>query len=269
MDINNESNQFAILVCDKNDRTLFEISGQKQASLIFARVYQEGDKIKFRKPPAIHHLLIQVDEILGGTYVYAPCEGLEYMIPYGEETNAYSPEAFKGEKHSIKLCALEKEEMGNSRNLALNNLDTRGNATFYPHATSNNETRGESVFAARNVIDGLRDNTDHGFWPYTSWGPDINVAAEFLLEFGRIVEVEKVVFYIRADFPHDSFWKFITIEFSNGTEEIVELQKTGESQVILFKNIKTEWVKLKNLKKADEPAEFPALTQIEVYGKDF
>ena len=32
------------------------------------------------------------------------------------------------------------------------------------------ETGGEAVFAARNAIDGIYENSSHGEWPYQSWG---------------------------------------------------------------------------------------------------
>ena len=46
------------------------------------------------------------------------------------------------------------------------------------------------------------------------------------------------------------------------------LQKTGEGQEFVFEKKRIQWLKLKELIKADDPSPFPALTQIEVYGKE-
>lgn len=46
----------------------------------------------------------------------------------------------------------------------------------------------------------------------------------------------------------------------------MELIKTGNAQYIEFDKIIITWVKLINYKMADEPAEFEALTEIQVYG---
>ena len=53
------------------------------------------------------------------------------------------------------------------RNLALNVNDQHGNTVCFPRAHANVETRGESVFAAMNAIDGVTENrsTAHGPMP--------------------------------------------------------------------------------------------------------
>ena len=147
-------------------------------------------------------------------------------------------------------------------------MDQRGSTTYYPHATANVETRNEAVFAARNTIDGQTNNQGHGVWPYESWGTWQRADAQLTLDFGREVEVDKIALYLRADFPHDTYWNAITIVFSDGTQKDVQLIKTGNAQYIKFHKKRINWVKLMNFKKADEPAEFAALTEIQVYGID-
>lgn len=68
----------------------------------------------------------------------------------------------------------------------------------YPHATANVETRGESVFAAKNAIDGVRANRSHGEWPYESWGINMQDDAAMKLDFGdRYCRQDHVVHQIR------------------------------------------------------------------------
>ena len=130
------------------------------------------------------------------------------------------------------------------------------------------ETRGESVFAAMNAIDGVTAAASHGEWPYQSWGINRRADAELTLDFGRLIVADRIVFYLRADFPHDNWWQKVTIEFSDGSEQEFALKRTGEAQEFGFEAKPILWLKLKNMIKSGEPSPFPALTQIEVYGKE-
>ena len=86
------------------------------------------------------------------------------------------------------------------------------------------------------------------------------------LEFGRPVCVDRLVFYTRSDFPHDNYWTQLTVDFSDGSSEIVPLSKTSRAQEYRFTERVIDSLILRDLKKSDEPSPFPALTQIEVYG---
>lgn len=147
-------------------------------------------------------------------------------------------------------------------------MTSMGMLIAIPMPYANVETRGESVFAAKNAIDGVTANVDHGKWPYASWGINRRDDAEFTLDFGRMVEIDRIIIYTRADFPHDNWWVQGTLEFSDDSNMTIALQKTGEGQEIVFQKKKIQWLKLKELIKADDPSPFPALTQIEVYGRE-
>ena len=95
---------------------------------------------------------------------------MTWSVPMGEHRLAYAPGTFDGLRHIVTARIMTEEEKGACRDLARNPADLRGETDFNPHCTANVETRNESVFAARNVIDGLRFNTSHGEWPYESWG---------------------------------------------------------------------------------------------------
>ena len=98
------------------------------------------------------------------------------------------------------------DELTKNRDLARNPSDLRGDTDFYPHCSANVETRNESVFAARNVIDGLRFNTSHGEWPFESWGIGARTDAWCKIDFGREVIADRMALTLRADFPHDAYW---------------------------------------------------------------
>ena len=87
------------------------------------------------------------------------------------------------------------------------------------------------------------------------------------VEFGFEAVIDKIVLYTRADFPHDSWWTSATFVFSDGSTKTVEMEKSTAPHVFEFEPVRTDSVKLCKLIKADDDSPFPALTQIEVYGR--
>ena len=152
------------------------------------------------------------------------------------------------------------------RNVACNPHDVQGYARSWPHASSNSEYRDMPAFAARNAINGRTANQGHGH-AFPSWGPDKQKGLWWKVDFGRLVETDKIVLYIRADFPHDDFWHSASIEFSDGISESITLQKTDAPQVFEFDKRVASWLRLTDLKET-EPLGWCALTEVEVWGKD-
>ncbi len=151
------------------------------------------------------------------------------------------------------------------RNLAYNpdsSLSTRN----YPLATSNSEFGMKPEFAASNAIDGKTDNKGHGS-KFPSWGPNKRTDLWWKVEFGRPVETDKVVIWLRADFPHDSAWRSATLEFSDGTREKIVLEKTDKPQTFTFNKRTTAFVKIAELEQ-NMPFGWCGLTEVEVWGKD-
>ena len=103
-------------------------------------------------------------------------------------------------------------------------------------------------------------------WPYGSWGINQRKDAVWRLEFGREVEINKLRIYLRADFPHDNWWKQVTVHFSDGSLLEWRLMKTSRGQSLEIEKRTVEWLQLENLIQSEEPSPFPALTQLEVYG---
>jgi hypothetical protein len=151
------------------------------------------------------------------------------------------------------------------KNLALNPNDTRGQAVTYPHATSNSECRNELCYAAKNVIDGNTANRTHGSGN-PSWWPDKRTDLWLKIDFGKSVEVDKVIIYIRADFPHDAYWKTGTVEFSDGSKEKISFRKTADAQEFRFKSRRIEWLRITDLVQ-DEPLGWCGFTELQVWGR--
>ena len=243
-------------------------SGENETNLVYTSEYREGDRIVLESSASACFLMLQVDDALGSALIYLKENHLFYTIPFGEKRICYSPKVFSGNRHLICVRVATDAEIGAYRNLALNVADQQSNTFCFPHAHANVETRDESVFAARNVIDGVKENRSHGEWPYHSWGINRRDDAEITIEFGRDVCVDKVVLTLRADFPHDNWWKQVTLRFSDGETMVCDLVKTGAGQTIPFEPRTVSWIRLEQLIKSDEPSPFPALTQFEVYGSE-
>lgn len=235
--------------------------------LVYTEEYEEGDSIRIVSSEYPIFLNLQVDEVLGESFVYVTGD-VCYQIPFGVAKLNRSPKAFIGNCHYLYVKKAPEFQVHAYKNLALNPNDQHMTVSCYPHAIANTETRGEAVFAAQNVIDGMWANKFHGEWPYSSWGINRQSDAELTVEFGRTVKTDKIVLYIRADFPHDNWWKQVTLSFSDGSFFDCPLDKTGIGQEISFPEKKIEWVKIHQLIQSEEPSPFPALTQLEIYGVD-
>ncbi len=263
-----ESMMLTLKILRADDSTGGVSSGENETNLVYTSPYQEGDRIVLEASEEGRFLMLQVDDALGSALVYMAGNVIFYNIPFGEKRICYSPKVFSGNRHLISVRVATDEEIKAYRNLALNVMDQQTNTFCFPHAHANVETRDEAVFAARNVIDGVKENRSHGEWPYHSWGINRRDDAEITIEFGREVCIDKVVLYLRADFPHDNWWKQVTLRFSDNETMTCDLIKTGAGQEIAFDKRTVSWIRLEQLIKSDEPSPFPALTQFEVYGTE-
>lgn len=256
---------FSIKVLKADGETKFVARGEEEAYLVAASAYEEGDRIALEYCGEPRYFVFQADDAMGAALLYVK-GNVEVKVPFGETARGYSPKAFAGSCHYIYARLAADEEVYTYRNQALNIYDSHENINSYPHASANVETRNEAVFAARNAIDGIKANSAHGEWPYASWGINRDPEACLKIDFGHAVETDKVVVYLRADFPHDNWWKEITLTFSDGSTVTGNLKKLATGQTITFKKRTVNWVEMKNLIKAETESPFPALTQLEVYG---
>ncbi len=243
---------------------------------------KEGDKIRVSLSNC-DFIAVKLDETLAESIVWVPNKSFDFPIPTAHQLKmGYHPDAFKGDTHVIKVREPEDEEIYGYRNIALNSHDRHAQVKSYPHASANFVTREDPCFYERNAIDGVMNNQGHGPYPYHSWAGGARNDIEFFLNFGRDVEIDKLVFFLRADFahdpktdiPHDSYWKSIDIEFSDGEVIHGEFEldntdlnpKNSEGKVIAFEKKTTRSIRLFNFTQVSEVLSFAALSQIEVYG---
>ena len=253
-----------VVLKDAQGEMIQACEGTSVLHAAFERTYLPGDVLEVS---GAVHLMVQMDQCLQEGEVYAPSGTFTYRIPFGAERTAYPPCAFEGGRHVARIREMSREEIQSVRVISANPHDLRGDTDAFPHATANVETRGEADFAARNVVDGLYTNHGHGPWPFGSWGIGTKQDAALTIDLGRTVRAKSVRVLLRADFPHDSWWESCTLVFSDGTEETMHLVRTDDFQVLpVDRDI--SWVRIEQLKKADDPSPFPSLRQLEVIGRD-
>ena len=243
------------------------VSGMGSVTLVYNDAYAEGDSIRLAGDAA-GPVVAQLEDSIPPVYGWLSA-AFRLAVPFAEKKACYSPKSFTGGIHLLTARAATPEETAQHRNLALNPLDSHENSGLYPHASANVETRGESVFAARNAIDGHHVNFSHGSWPYQSWGIGKDDKAEIRVDFGRTVQIDALSVTLRADFPHDNWWKSAQIVFSNGFSFSPVFEKTGAPQTFALPQQKAEWAVMRHMKKDEnDPSEFPALTQLAFWGSE-
>lgn len=253
-------------VLDEGGTTLLTCPAAQQLSLVYRAAYRPGDRVSLEIGTPGQYIVAQFEDTMAPALLYVEKREINFHIPFGEQAITYSPKSFTGECHIIRARFATREEIAARRNLAFNPYDEHGDTGFYPHASANVETRGEAVFAARNAVDGLYENDAHGVWPYQSWGINRDPNAALTLDFGRPVTLDELRLTLRADFPHDSWWTQATVRFSDGSTEVLNLEKTAVPQTFAISPRTVTSLVLCELKKADDPSPFPALTQIEAWG---
>ena len=251
-------------VLDARGNELFKAKGE-QIETIYKSEYKNGDKIRVFVENE-NFVAFSPDESLPESIVYVPENIIIYEIPFEQSGVCYKENAFSGSEHKITARLIEKEEIYAERKISFNPSDLPGQNKFFPHASANYVTRNAPGFYERNAIDGAIDTSGHSGYPKHSWAGGAREDLIYKLDFGAEVEISKIDFYLRADFPHDTYWKALDVEFSDGSRESVNFEKTGEAQSFAFNKKKTTYIRLVNFKQAVFPLSWAALSQIEVFG---
>ncbi len=226
--------------------------------------FEKGDKIVIALKD-IQYVAMKLDDTMEEAFVYCPNKWFEFEVPFGEEKVCFNPESFLGTNQRIKVREITNEEFYSSRKISLNPYDRQGSKNF-PHARANFVTRNSPHFYERNAIDGVSENKGHGEYPYHSWAGGAREDLEYYLDFGAEVEIDKIDFYLRADFPHDTYWKSLDIEFSDGCIANMQFEGIADAQSITFEKKRTKTIHLTNFKQVSTPLSWAALSQIEVFG---
>lgn len=264
----NGGERVKLSILNQEDTVLVEKNIQERGYLFYESTYQEGDKIQLELDDAEQFVKVKIDDAMAESIIFISGKTWTFELPSQQNLkNAYPINAFAGEKHYISVSIPSEEEVYAYRNLAFNPVDQNKKEEAFPHASANVETRNEATFFARNAIDGILANEGHGYWPYQSWGINQQADAALRVYFGKKVEVDRFAIALRADFPHDSYWTQATLEFSDGSREVVALEKDADLQFFDMEKRTVDWVEIKELIKAEDESPFPALSQLEIYGR--
>ncbi len=259
----------SLTILNKENQVKLERKGEENVYLTYFDEYVLGDRILLELDKVPAFVWIQLDEALSPSLLYIKEKKWSYTVPMEEELRkSFAPIAFQGNKHYLTVRYAASSEISAYRNVAFNSHDQNHVGGAYPHASANVETRNESTFFAKNAIDGIIANESHGSYPFQSWGINQRADALLCVEFGRKVAVDRVAFVLRGDYPHDSHWVSMSLEFSDGSKETFATTDSLTKQYFSIQPRQTEWVKLSHLIKAEDESPFPALTQIEIYGSD-
>jgi hypothetical protein len=180
------------------------------------------------------------------------------------------------------VCAAGIVVHAEYRNVALNPKDVHHGKwapdSGYPHASSNSEygyppNAAEPRYYAKNAINGDTINTQHATMPYASWGPQRIAGLWWRVDFGKPLEIDKVVLWIRADWkfdqpaPHDSYWKSATLVFSDSTKVVITIDSTANRQIKMIAKKTTTSVTFTNLV-ASNPDKWCAFTEVQIWGDE-
>ena len=272
-----------IALADADGMTVKESTSGK---LELKRKYVKGDRIVITGAGNLSFedsldLVVKVDEHYAEAFLFAPKKTVpdrpkvEFLIPlwltgHHDDVYPHPPKAFQGEKHVITARLATEMESSSYRNLALNPMDPRDKSIFYPHASSNSEWGEAAIYAARNAIDGFVEaDGDHHAWPRQSWGPylpDDHPNPELTIEFGRPVEIDKLVVVVRHNDDQNNHWSEVTVEFSDGSKVKIELEYDDQRQAFPIKKRTVTSMKFTSLV-SDEEGNYAAFIEVEAWGK--
>lgn len=216
------------------------------------------------------YLKMKINEALPEVIVFSPSGSFEFTLPSLSKIKGDDKKEFI-ERGELRAFPPSYDELFAYRNMALNPLDFQDakndKPEFFPHATASSECRGDLTFRARNAIDGAWGEKGHGSWKNRAWGPEQVDKPELLIDFGREVEIDKVVLRLRDDFPHDDAWTSGVLEFSDKSKFPVKIKKSAEAQEFTFPKKKSAFVKLAQLS-APSPIGWCALSELEAWGRE-
>lgn len=245
-------------------------TGEDAVTLSWRGTYEPGDRLVVECAESRVHLVMRLDVCLAESHVLLVGGRFELPVPAADECCPYGKGwAFADERHWAYVRREDPRDAASWRNLALNAHDLRladGAApTLFPHA-STNVICDNPQFWARNAIDGIFETAGHGSWPHESWGINGNPDAWLRVDFGEPVVADELALYLRADFPHDTWWRSARLELSDGRAIDLELARTGERQSFSLGGRTIQWLRLSRLERAEKDG-FPGLSQVEVWGR--
>lgn len=190
-------------ISDDHDPETLENTGEQMAAIgVKEMTWHPGDRVVVHKDGNHKFIWAQLDESLTPTWLYVQGATWPFAIPLAaSDFPSQLDSSFRTHRHYLYVRYAGPWEVNGYRNWAINTHDQVSESGAYPHATANVETRGETVFFAKNAIDGKFANHSHGGYPFDSWGINSQDDAAITIEFGREILIDRLRLLFRADFP--------------------------------------------------------------------
>jgi hypothetical protein len=279
---------------EPSSSTLVLTCGSKTASgdgsvelSLNSRTFKEGNTLTLTVPEGQHYIAFCLaKDVVSESILYLTDSTFTYTIP---KLSISYPTGLSASSITVTARIPETSELTDAHNLALNPADlldpdmnkisytysSYWDAKTYPHATTSTICRYASdetskyQFEVRNAIDGFTQNTSHGSYPYQSWGPDSGFTTRdyIAIDFGHEVKVDTLALYIRADFPHDTYYTSMTVKFSDGTSQTFDLTNSSSVQEFDLGGITTSYIKITKLTMQDSSG-WAGFTEVEVIGSE-
>ena len=213
---------------------------------------------------------IQLHPLLNPSLIYTATGKYTYTVTSPNDyRRAMAPQFFDNTNVNMQAWLPSEEDLTERRNLAQNQYALNVTSSqSYPHVVATN-TYGGAEFAARNAIDGFANNVGHGEFPNQSWGTNARSGGDFIINFGRKVNITDAQYYVRADFPHDTVFGTSTYKIYNGTTIVKQgtftPTQTSDAQTIDFGgSIQAERIVFSFTK--GEGSDWAGLTEMQVFG---
>ncbi len=289
---------------DKTGNLINAVESKHLAILYNDQKIQPGDKVVVTLPKGYEYIWFNLNPKMKLSLQYCPDGVFTYIVPNYAEMVLPNLTVGGGRyvyTHPTITAFLPTDEeiYGTTYNVALNPYDmpydyATGNYFNYdenvdgkPMITTGSTWEGNSLgnFYPANAFDGITNNRGEGQGNMDqSWGPSLyqnnkQTGGAFenrdnlwlKVDFGREVELEYLVMYVRAYNlgSHDTWITSLEIEYDGGTIEwdLSDVNPTNQAQTLkLEEAIKTSYLKIKVT--GTQKQTWFGITEFEAYGKN-
>ena len=71
------------------------------------------------------------------------------------------------------------------------------------------------------------------------------------------MEIDRIILYTRADFPHDNWWRSVNFTFSDGSELNMQMEKSTRPHEVEFTPKQINWLEMNHMVKSEETSPVP------------
>jgi hypothetical protein len=248
-----------------------QAAGAPRMPLVLAlpRALQEGDCVRVS---GHQHLAVQLDPQASECLIHVPAGHMEWTVPTANSrgdggTMPGDAAGISSSPLRVAIRPAAPAELSAYRNLAANPYDSPATDTVFPHASASSQRGADPLSAAQSAIDTVGPTDGCGGWRGEPSDEKDGPQPWWQVDFGRVVEVDKVVLMVRPDKPGNGCWRRATLVFSDGYRRTIDLQKTDQPQTFTFDARRTSSLRVTDFVLSATPGD-GALSEVEVWGRD-